>query len=208
MPILKAVIAAEQDLRILTAILPRRVNHIITEIIHPDQTGFITGRYYGDNLRRLLNIISHQKEDKSESMIMSLDAQKAFDRVSWQYLFQTLKRFKFGPNFLNWIQTVRIVFCVCIVCCFSSFPSVSPCVCVCGRGRGWLLGCSRRGTPALNPSNHPLHKSLVVAPRRRQIILSTMYLHVPCYSAPHPRHYQDLQASQHPAVPAGTYLSC
>ena len=26
------------------------VNPIITEIIHPDQTGFITGSYYGDNL--------------------------------------------------------------------------------------------------------------------------------------------------------------
>ena len=104
--------------------------------------------------------------------------------------------------------TVRIVFCVCIVCFFSSFPSVSPCVCVCGRGRGWLLGCSRRGTPALNPSNHPLHKSLVLAPCRRQIIPSTMYLHVPLYSALHPRRYRDLQASQHPAVPAWINLSC
>lgn len=94
------------DLRILTAILARRVNRIITQIIHPDQTGFITGRYYGDNLRRLVNIISHQKDQKSESMILSLDAQKAFDRVSWQYLFLALKRFKFGPNFVNWIQTL------------------------------------------------------------------------------------------------------
>ena len=36
------------DLRILTAILARRVNKITTEIIHPDQTGFIKGRYYGE----------------------------------------------------------------------------------------------------------------------------------------------------------------
>ena len=47
-----------RDLSILTAILCRRVNRkIITQIIHPDQTGFITGRYYGDNVRHLLNII-------------------------------------------------------------------------------------------------------------------------------------------------------
>lgn len=94
------------DLRILTAILARRVNRIITQIIHPDQTGFINGRYYGDNLRRQVNIISRQKDQESESMILFLDAQKASDRVSWQYLFLTLKRFKFGPNFVNWIQTL------------------------------------------------------------------------------------------------------
>ncbi len=95
-----------RDLSILTAILARRVNKIITQIIHPDQTGFITGRYYGDNVRRLLNMTSHQKVKKSESIIVSIDAQKGFDRVSWRYLLQTLKQFRFGPNFINWIQTL------------------------------------------------------------------------------------------------------
>lgn len=94
------------DLRILTAILARRVNRVITQIIHPDQTGFITGRNYGDNIRRLLNLVTHPEIHKEETMILSLDAQKAFDRVSWKYLLQTLKRFKFGPSFIKWIQTL------------------------------------------------------------------------------------------------------
>lgn len=94
------------DIRILTTILARRVNKVITDIIHPDQTGFITGRYYGDNVRRLLNIMTHPGVTEKESMILSLDAQKAFDRVSWQYLLQTLKRFQFGPKFIKWIQTL------------------------------------------------------------------------------------------------------
>ena len=54
------------DLRIRTAILARRVNQIITKIIHSDQTGFISGRHYGDNLQRLLNKISHQKDQKKK----------------------------------------------------------------------------------------------------------------------------------------------
>uniref|UniRef100_A0A3P8SZA0 Reverse transcriptase domain-containing protein n=1 Tax=Amphiprion percula TaxID=161767 RepID=A0A3P8SZA0_AMPPE len=94
------------DLRILTAILARRVNRVITQIIHPDQTGFITGRNYGDNIRRLLNLVTHTGTQKKGAMILSLDAQKAFDRVSWKYLFQLLKRLKFGPSFIKWIQTL------------------------------------------------------------------------------------------------------
>ncbi|CAB1450425.1 unnamed protein product [Pleuronectes platessa] len=42
-----------------------------------------------------------------------------------------------------------------------------------GEGRGWLGKGSERGTPAPNSSHHPLHKSLVCSPLRRQIIPST-----------------------------------
>lgn len=70
------------DLCRLTVILARCADQIITQTIHPDQTGFITRRHLGDNLRWLLNIISYQKDKKSEAMIISLDAQKAFDQVS------------------------------------------------------------------------------------------------------------------------------
>ena len=94
------------DIRILTAILAKRLNKIIAQIINPDQTGFITGRYYGDNLRRLLNIMSYSQSKGGEALLLSLDAYKAFDRVSWQYLLHTLKRFRFGSGFIKWIQTL------------------------------------------------------------------------------------------------------
>lgn len=91
------------DLCILTTILSKRVNKIINHIIHPYQTGFIAERFYGDNLRRALNIMSHVNHKKEKAMLLSLDAYKAFDRVSWQYLFQILERFEFGPGFIKWV---------------------------------------------------------------------------------------------------------
>ena len=113
-----------------------------------------------------------------------------------------------------------LCFCVCIVSCLSSFPSVSPCVCVCVAGgvAGSWAAADQTHLRSIH-SNHPLLKSLVVAPRRRWIIASSCYRHVLPYSALHPRHVQDLPASTlpfqpvstspaHPAVPAGIYLSC
>lgn len=48
--------------------------------------------------------MSYSKSKGGEALLLSLDAYKAFDRVSWEYLLQTLKRFKFGSDFIQWIQ--------------------------------------------------------------------------------------------------------
>lgn len=47
------------DCKLLTSVLAKKVNTVITSLIHNDQTGFITGRHLQDNIRRLLNIMSY-----------------------------------------------------------------------------------------------------------------------------------------------------
>ena len=37
-------------------------------------------------------------------MVISMDAEKAFDRVETSYLFSTLKKFGFGQTYISWIQ--------------------------------------------------------------------------------------------------------
>ncbi|CAB1436704.1 unnamed protein product [Pleuronectes platessa] len=92
--------------------------------------------------------------------------------------------------------------CHCNICKRSSFPKRLQ-----ERGRGWLVAAAGQGTPDSNPSNHPLHISLVVSSLRRQIIPSTMNPRVPHRSALHPLLCQDLQASQYPATPAYFFLA-
>lgn len=36
--------------------------------------------------------------------IISMDAEKAFDRIEWEYMFDVMKKFEFGSNFLRWIK--------------------------------------------------------------------------------------------------------
>lgn len=73
-------------------------------LIHPDQTGFVKGRQSSNNTRRLFNIINNSTKQKTNTIIVSLDAEKAFDKVNWQFLYTTLEKYGFGKTFIHWIK--------------------------------------------------------------------------------------------------------
>lgn len=89
------------DVKILST-MAKQIQKCINKIIKPDQTGFIPGRQGIDNIRTL-NIISSAKQNQQTSMLLSLDAEKAFDRVDWLYLEHTLEKMGFHSDFVNWI---------------------------------------------------------------------------------------------------------
>lgn len=86
--------------------LTDRIEKVITSIIDPDQTGFIKGRQSSHNTRKLLNLMQHSHNKKLKTIILSQNAQKAFDRVDWKFLFATLQRFGFGESFINWVRAL------------------------------------------------------------------------------------------------------
>ncbi|KAM7369499.1 hypothetical protein PAMP_000739 [Pampus punctatissimus] len=93
------------DLKILTSIIANRIQKYIRKLIKPDQTGFINNRQGTDNVRRALNLQSLAAKRGIPSMFLSLDAEKAFDRVDWTFLEQTLSRMGFNDVFVRWIKT-------------------------------------------------------------------------------------------------------
>ncbi len=74
------------DFKILTKVLCSRLERVLPSLILLDQTGFTPGRHSFFNTRRLLNILFSRPSDLPE-IIVSLDAEKSFDRVEWGYLF-------------------------------------------------------------------------------------------------------------------------
>ncbi len=87
------------DLKIISKALAGRLESVMSTLIHPDQTGFIKGRHSSENTRRLINIVDFYNNlpntNKPPFILVSLDGEKAFDRVEWPFLFTTLSHFGF-----------------------------------------------------------------------------------------------------------------
>lgn len=94
------------DYKLYTSILAKRVEKVLPHLIHTDQTGFISQRQTHDNIRRSLHILSHIQKYKLQALLVSLDAEKAFDSVSWMFLYKTLERFGFHKEFIKGIGTL------------------------------------------------------------------------------------------------------
>lgn len=93
-----------QDLKILTSILASKLQRNICKLANTDQTGFINGRQGTNNVRRALNLQFIASGRKTPSMLLSLDAEKAFDRLDWTFLEQTMAHMGFNETFLSWIS--------------------------------------------------------------------------------------------------------
>ena len=61
------------------------------------------GRHSFHNTRRLLNILNMPSSSAPE-VVVSLDAEKAFDRVEWEFFFEMMDRFGLGTGFISWVK--------------------------------------------------------------------------------------------------------
>ena len=69
-----------------SSVIASRIKRILGKHIHDDQNGFLQGRYIGDNIRLVYDILFETKMRNLSGMILSIDFEKAFDTVPWNFI--------------------------------------------------------------------------------------------------------------------------
>jgi len=80
-------------------------SHIHT-LVHPDQTGFIPRRSIFDPIRLSQTMCAYADFMEEDGAIVTLDQEKAYDKIDHHYLLETLKRFQLPDRFINTVHSL------------------------------------------------------------------------------------------------------
>ena len=79
------------DTKIMSKAIASRIKSVLPHIIHHNQTGYVKGRFIGEKIRSIYDIMNFTDKENIPSLTIFIDFQKAFDSVEWDFLFKCLK---------------------------------------------------------------------------------------------------------------------
>lgn len=87
-------------------LLAIRLEKTLPRIVHENQCAYVKERPIFDAVRSINDVMEYNKLQNIPSIMTTFGFKKAFDSLSWNYLFNTLKGFNFGNSFLHWIRVL------------------------------------------------------------------------------------------------------
>ena len=115
------------DTKIASKVIATRITKILPEIIHSNQTGYVSGRYIGEAARSILDVMEYTKTFDIPSILLFIDFEKAFRSLEWNFMFKCLEIFGFGHSLVRWVKILSFLSSLCI--CAYMFGTVDVMSC-------------------------------------------------------------------------------
>ena len=87
-----------------TKVGTNRLNKVAQTVVSPMQTAFMLGRNIIEGVVILHETIHELHTKKSDGVIFKIDFEKAYDKVKWPFLQQTLRMKGFSPKWCRWVE--------------------------------------------------------------------------------------------------------
>ena len=89
------------DTKILSKALASRLKKVINTLISPVQTAYVPGRYIGDSVRLISDLLEYTDRHNISGFLLTADMEKAFNSLDHQLLIAALKKYGLGSSFIQ-----------------------------------------------------------------------------------------------------------
>ena len=90
--------------KIASSCIANRIKKTLSILIHESQKGFMSGRFIGENIRLLYDIMMYTDINDIPGLLLLIDFEKAFDSISHEFIMQVLDFYNFGASIKSWVK--------------------------------------------------------------------------------------------------------
>ena len=92
------------DYKIASHSISARLLKVLDSLVARDQSCCVPGRFIGENVAFIRDVVDYCSLSSTPAALISLEQEKAFDRVDWSFLRSVLISMGFGPSFVKWVD--------------------------------------------------------------------------------------------------------
>ena len=94
------------DTKIISKVLATGLEKVICKLVTQDQTAYIPGRYIGESLRLISDILEYTDTENCEGYMFAADIEKAYDPLDHDFNLAVLEKMGLGSDFIQWVRTL------------------------------------------------------------------------------------------------------
>ncbi len=92
------------DYKVIAKVMAMQLQKVLPFIIIENHTGYIKGRFIGQNIRIIEDVVYFTEAENLPGIILTIDFEKEFDSINWNFINNVLGLFNLDLNFRKWVK--------------------------------------------------------------------------------------------------------